>query len=109
MTPIIAMTSPFSWEAFDGGWALLLAVAYADTSALINSHKKTCASAETFLVSRAGHSQQFPREPRYGCPSFMQSNSVLCVPQHSACFLPPFHSAIFEYSPGNKFLLLVSC
>lgn len=31
MTLGIAVTSPFSWEAFDGGWALLLDVVYAAT------------------------------------------------------------------------------
>lgn len=41
MTLVIAVTSPFSWEAFDGGWALLLDVVHAATSGLTNSHKKT--------------------------------------------------------------------
>lgn len=108
MTLVIAVTSPFSWEAFDGGWALLLDVVYAATSGLTNSHKKTCVSAETSLVSRAGHSQQLPSVPPHGSPFSIQSNSILCASQHSPRFLPPFHFVFFEYLPGNNFFLLFS-
>lgn len=90
MTPVIAMTSPFSWEAFDGGWALLLDVAYATTSALINSHKKSCASAETFLVSRAGHSQQFPREPDMAAPPSCRVTQYSVFPNTQDAFSLPF-------------------
>ena len=40
MTLGIAVTSPFSWEAFDGGWALLLDVVHAAVQALTNSIRK---------------------------------------------------------------------